>query len=1279
MKNKILFAILFFFLQFNLISQENHLKNYPTENIINQTDSVWMSNLPEIKMPENYRNRDLPVSVDNSTFPWFRPIFAQESASCGQSAGIGYIFTYEIDRARNLPADTSINQFPTHFAWNFGNSGNGWYGVSYFHSFEILRVLGTPNVNDYGGMFIDEGFTWITGYDKYYGAMKNRITGVSQIKANTPEGLLILKNWLNDHLDGSAYGGVAGFYAVSPWALKLLPAESPQAGKYVITNFQGTVATHAMTIVGYDDSIRYDYNFDGQFTNHLDINFDGVVDMRDWEIGGVKFANSYGDTWADLGFCYMMYKVIADDLQDGGIWNHSVHILDVKPEYTPELTMKLTVKHDSREKIIIMSGVSNDTTSLLPEHIVSYPFFDYSGGHQYMQGHRDEEAKKTIEVGLDLTPLLSYVTPGKPARFFVVIDENDPKNEGTGEIVSYSIMDYTNGVTEIHCPEEHVPIAESSTTRLAVNHTLDFDKIEIVNDELPAVIEGQPYEVQLTAEGGTLPGKWELAGKYYQQSYPADFPVIEAVPLAPASGAVQYAEQEIEFYFPFYGETFNKLFIHQSGFIMFEGDLYPWPYYNDAFLLFKSVKNISVFLNEPLKYYPPLTDGDGMWYEGDETHAAFRWSIPIMAFEDVIGHAEFAVILYPDGTIRYFYNDIEADEDLLWYAGVSKGNKEEYKMLGWSNTKTLPRKGGYAMIPDLPPQQMHLGNNGLLAGNPELNSEINNISVKVTDDKNISTSKTFQLSDGLVFSYQINAGGDSLIQIGDTIKTDLKIKNITTSAFHNLQINIAGNYPYLEIIDGSATIGTINPGQTITATNALTMCVADSCPDKYSFILNLEFYTSEKNWTGKLIFETSVPGLFLSNQRIVDDNNHKLDPGETVEIYITVTNDGSAAASDVSGLLTTSDPFITINTSGPLAFGNLAPGQSRELAFTISANASTPISHVADFIFKISAIPEIEQDENFSLVIGQIPVLVINLAQNSTSSDAMIAALQGVGIVFNTTDSVPAKLELYRSVFLCLGTFYQNKPLSANEGSELAAYLDNGGKLYMEGAITWKQDPQTLVHPKFNINVNASGWVNYLQIKGVQGTFTENMIFNSNAQNKIINYYFAPVGPAFPVFRLDNSTVRNSAIANENENYRTIGSFTEFGSLESIATLDDRELLMKNYLEFFGLADFITSSPETGGTPTGEAKTSNFPNPFSIQTSISFRIAESTETELIIYDIFGKTISKLLPNQLLSTGDYSVKWDSEDDQKNPVPPGLYFYQIRMGEIVRTGKMIRLDK
>ena len=90
-----------------------------------------------------------------------------------------------------------------------------------------------------------------------------------------------------------------------------------------------------MTIVGWNDSIRFDYNNDGQFTNNIDITGDGVIDMKDWEIGGLRFANTYGNAnnlWGNNSFAYMMYATLARNYGDGGIWNNSVHIIQNRRE-----------------------------------------------------------------------------------------------------------------------------------------------------------------------------------------------------------------------------------------------------------------------------------------------------------------------------------------------------------------------------------------------------------------------------------------------------------------------------------------------------------------------------------------------------------------------------------------------------------------------------------------------------------------------------------------------------------------------------------------------------------------------------------------------------------------------------------------------------------------------------------------------------------------------------------------------------------------------------------
>ena len=361
-------------------------------------EELQLQCLPELKMPAGYGNRELPYMVDNSTHPCMRPAYQQAGLSCGQASSIGYNFTYEMSRERNLDASLLENQYPTHFAWNFMNGGEGWYGVSYLHSLQIVKEFGMPNAVDYGGSLSYGGPSrWMSGYNEYYNGMHNRITNAYQIQGGTPEGLAVIKHWLHSHLEDSPVGGICSFYAQHMSATNQLPAGTPEAGKYVLTYFGGS-PNHAMTIVGYNDSIRWDYNNDGQYTNDIDINNDGVVNMKDWEIGGFKMVQSYGGVpnWGDQGFAYMMYKTIADNLGGGGIWNHCVHVLEVKESCEPKLTARIVLKHDRRKLIRVITGISNNIYSSIPEVTLDFPIYDYQGGDRYMQGGTTEE-DKTIE------------------------------------------------------------------------------------------------------------------------------------------------------------------------------------------------------------------------------------------------------------------------------------------------------------------------------------------------------------------------------------------------------------------------------------------------------------------------------------------------------------------------------------------------------------------------------------------------------------------------------------------------------------------------------------------------------------------------------------------------------------------------------------------------------------------------------------------------------------------------------------------------------------------
>ena len=637
---------------------------------LTKEDSTALAKLPILIMNDNLKKISLPFSHDNSGQPYFRDLFEQVSNECGQYSGIAFNFTYELNYQRGISAKVPENQYPTHFTYNFNNGGYGWHGVSYFHSFEIVRTNGHPNMVEYGGSDASGGQSrWLSGYYQYYSGMFNRIDSIYQVQCNTPEGLKILKHWLFDHLAGEDVGGIACFYSASPWNATTLPAGTPQAGKHVIKKYQGA-AGHSSAITGWNDSIRYDYNSDGLYTNDIDINNDGIVDMKDWEIGGLLFTDSYigGVNWADSGFCYMMYKTLADNVGDGGIRNHAVRVVKVKKDYEPLLTMKIKLKHNSRDKIKVVTGVSKDINSQFPTQILGFPIFNFQGGSQYMQGGTTFSDNKTIEFGLDITPLLGYVESGKPAKFFLQIIEDDKDNIGSGQVVTFSLIDYTQGnPEETIYPQNNIPLADNSVTSLGVTTTVTFNQLDIPGSSIPVAITEEPFSYQFEVSGGTPPYKWNILRHYDQSAFDGNFPSVQQEQLTPTNNETGYAIKVLDFSFPFYGDYFDTLFIHTDGFIMFDNQDFPWPYLYDHQLMLKKTRSIAPLLCRFFNIVPE--NGDGIWYEGDENSATFRWKSTLSIFP-YTENVNFAVKLYPSGDIEFFYDDAGVLEPHLWSSGI---------------------------------------------------------------------------------------------------------------------------------------------------------------------------------------------------------------------------------------------------------------------------------------------------------------------------------------------------------------------------------------------------------------------------------------------------------------------------------------------------------------------------------------------------------------------------------------------------------------------------------
>jgi len=1174
MKYKIYFFLIIFALNFTgiiFLNAQNvkPIKIYEEGKPLTLYDSIGLMNLPKLSYTESFKGKTpltLPTQVDNSLLDYWRPVYAQVALECGQASGIGLGFTYAINRERNLSSSVEENQYTPHFTWNYANGGNGWYGVSYFHSFEIVKTLGNPNIITYGGMFSPSPYnSWMDGYDNYYQSMSNRIAEVYQIDVSTEEGILTAKHWLHNHLENSDIGGVANFYANSPSASNTLPSGTPEQGKYVVISWGG--ANHAMTISGYHDEICWDYNNDGQYTNNIDINNDGVVNVRDWEKGGFRFANTYngGPTWANEGFSYMTFKSCADAYGNGGIWNNAIHVQYAKEDCSPQLTAKISLKHSCRNQIRVRMGVSTDQSSETPEYIIGFPVFNFQGGCQYMQGGNSNEEHKTIEFGLDLTPFLNIIGSDTPARYFLLVDEDDPDNENQGEIVKFSIMDYTDGENEIACPIFNFPLVGNSLTKLWVDHNAIFDQVEIDMDTLPPATVFEPYSAQLQATGGTDPYYWNLDLNYSETSGIESFPMVDDELLSPGSG---YTTIQLDFDFPFYNESFDYIRVYADGYIMFE-DMLNWPY--DVYDFFNFTKNKHI---APLMADLAYSTGDGVWYEGDENSAIIRWRAT-QSGASTSSELNFAVELKGNGDIKFFYGDVNEFSDMEWIAGLSAGDNTYYQFTDISGQPSIISNRVFDLKISTFPEGFDVTTGGNLTGIPELIYDNYEMKFLALDENNIKDSKAlFFSTDGsnylVIDDYTVHAGDDEIIEIGETVYLSVDIKNMGENTITGTEMEIAIDDNIVTLIDSTETLGGFAPNEVITFPDAFVFEVSDQSQNEYTLDFNtLIVDDAGSDWNSHIYLTVYAPELYIGYASIDDGENGSLDPGETADLLIQMLNVGGANATEIYTTISTTDPFVTINENTNY-LEEINAGSTKMAVFNVSTSEDTPIGHTAEITVEYTADFGLAGTGTVTIVVGQTPVLILDLVDNSSSAQAMEDILTDLGITFESTQTFPSDLNKFTSIFLCLGIYgYNNHALSSGEGQDLANYLSNSGNLYMEGGDTWAYDAQTAVHPMFNINGTDDGDGDMGTVEGQEGTFTEGMSFTYDGENNWMDH-LETVGDAFLILE-NQSPLYGTGIAYDGGTYRTVGTSHEFGGFTDGEVPSTKELLMQKYLDFFGI------------------------------------------------------------------------------------------------------------
>jgi flagellar hook assembly protein FlgD len=82
----------------------------------------------------------------------------------------------------------------------------------------------------------------------------------------------------------------------------------------------------------------------------------------------------------------------------------------------------------------------------------------------------------------------------------------------------------------------------------------------------------------------------------------------------------------------------------------------------------------------------------------------------------------------------------------------------------------------------------------------------------------------------------------------------------------------------------------------------------------------------------------------------------------------------------------------------------------------------------------------------------------------------------------------------------------------------------------------------------------------------------------------------------------------------------------------------------------------------------------NYPNPFNPTTAISYQLSAVSAVTLGVYDLLGREIATLV-SDVQSAGSHVARWNGRNYRGELVASGMYLYQLRVGSLVITRKMV----
>lgn len=255
---------------------------------------------------------------------------------------------------------------------------------------------------------------------------------------------------------------------------------------------------------------------------------------------------------------------------------------------------------------------------------------------------------------------------------------------------------------------------------------------------------------------------------------------------------------------------------------------------------------------------------------------------------------------------------------------------------------------------------------------------------------------------------------------GEDINLDVELLNVSDQyEALNVVDTLLSDNPYITITDEIEEAGKIAPEEKVSLPGAFSFTVNDSIPDQHT--VNFEMHISgedseeqEYTWKSNFSLKLNAPQLEIGELTIEDtagNDNGILDPGETANLVIEITNKGHADVAGVETSLNTESSELTVEdtTDGPYT---LKAGDTQTFAFTVTAKDSTPIETPVDIDIQTGCENNYYKDNNIKqVIIGKIPEFLISEEGTVSTCSGLFYDSGGENGVYSNNESYTMTFE----------------------------------------------------------------------------------------------------------------------------------------------------------------------------------------------------------------------------------------------------------------------------